>query len=90
MVVSNLKSISNFNKVDFSLMKLYFLNRLINNNYNNNYYDIFFSVGDIISLEVLRTENKFKSLLKHTTVHRYIGRVIAKYNKGINSSFYYS
>ena len=49
------------------------LNRLLNNNYNNRNYDIFFGVGDLISLEVLRFEAKFKSNLNHVTIHHYIG-----------------
>lgn len=84
----SLQKVSSVNKLTFMIFKNCFINRLLNHNYNDQFYDIFFSVGDIISLEVLRLENKFKSSLKHVTVHRYIGRVIARYNKGINSSFY--
>lgn len=35
-------------------------------------------------------ENKFKSNDKRIMIQKYIGRVIAKYNKGINSSFYFT
>lgn len=81
---------SSLDKLNYMVFKSCFINRLLNHNYNDRFYDVFFSVGDIISLEVLRLENKFKSNLNHVTVHRYIGRVIAKYNKGINSSFHFT
>ena len=88
MFSCNLQRNSSLQKLNFIVFKNCFFNRLLNHNYNYRFYDVFFVVGDIISLEVLRLESKFKSNLKHVTVHRYIGRVIAKYNKGINSSFY--
>jgi len=87
MFYLNTRSLISLDKINFIVFKGLMINRLLNFNYNDRLYNVFFSVGDIISLEVLRTESKFKNLLKHVTIHRYIGRVIARNNKGINTSF---
>jgi ribosomal protein L19 len=88
MFYLNTRSLISLDKINFIVFKGLMINRLLNFNYNDRLYNVFFSVGDIISLEVLRTESKFKNLLKHVTIHRYIGRVIARNNKGINTSVY--
>jgi ribosomal protein L19 len=88
MFYLNTKSLNSLEKINFIVFKSLIINRLLNFNYNDRLYNVFFTVGDIIELEVLRIESKFKSILKHVTIHRYIGRVIAKNNKGINTSFY--
>jgi len=74
-------------KLDYFVFKSYFFNRLIIKGYRKSKFNFFFNAGDILSLNIVRLEKKVKSLQLRPTSQRVVGRVLAKYNKGIHSYF---
>jgi ribosomal protein L19 len=74
-------------KINFIVLKSFFFNRITVKRYKKTILNFFFKAGDILTLNIVRLEKNFKTLQKKPTSQKVVGRVLAKYNKGLHSYF---